>query len=141
MVAAGGELRLRSAVFDETWDPGRPLRAACGRGHAAPDPACACGVYAVCAPADAVRYLVGRDDPGVLHRVLGQVALWGVTVEGERGWRAERARPLRLLTPTGRTNAAPVDAAAIASALALAYAVPVELISESEPPALVSRFS
>jgi hypothetical protein len=133
VVARAAGLRLSSAVFDAVWEPGRPLGAGCSRGHAAPTLGCACGIYGVRAPADAVRYLVGRDDPDVVHRVLGQVALWGVTVEAERGWRAEYASPSRLLVPAGRTDRRPVEATAVASTLAEAYAVPAEILAADEP--------
>jgi hypothetical protein len=141
VVALGGEVRLRSAVFEQTWEPERRAVAACASGHRAPDPACVCGVYAVGAPADAVRYLVGRDDPDVLHRVLGQVELRGVTVECERGWRSRAAYPTRLLVPAGRTSGARVDARAIAAALAGAYAVPAEVVAAAEPPALLRELA
>jgi hypothetical protein len=78
------------------WEPGHGLAAACAKGHPAPDPACSCGIYAARDPEEARRYLVGRDDPHVVGRVLGRVALWGTVVEGERGWRASRAHPVEI---------------------------------------------
>jgi hypothetical protein len=78
------------------WEPGRPLAARCEHGHSAPDLDCACGIYAARDPAEARRYLVGRDEADVIGRVLGQVFLWGRVVEGEHGWRAERAYPAAL---------------------------------------------
>ena len=78
------------------WEPGRPLAAVCPHGHTAPDPACACGIYAVREPDGARRYLLGRDDLHVVGRVLGQVALWGKVVEAQLGWRASRAYPASL---------------------------------------------
>ena len=47
-------------------------------------------------PEAALVYLTGRDEPGVVGRVLGRVALWGLVVEGEHGWRAELAYPAAL---------------------------------------------
>jgi hypothetical protein len=126
-------LALRSAVFDEVWQPGLPLAASCPHGHVAPAPACGCGIYAVRAPAAAVRYLVGRDDPAVIHRVLGRVALWGVTIEADAGWRAQYAEPLGLIVPAGRTNGWPVAAAGVAAALAAAYALRADVLDAAEP--------
>ena len=128
-----GCIRLRSAVFDDVWLPGHPVVARCEHGHAAPDRACACGVYAVSSPRPALRYLVGRDDADVVHRVVGEVVLWGMTIEGERGWRAERARPLRLwIPPLAPTRVADLDADAIAAALR-SYDVPVSPLERHIP--------
>lgn len=92
-------LRLLSAVYDDVWLPRREAVASCRHGHDAPDAACVCGIHALADRATAIRYLVGRNDPGVVGRVLGLVSLWGTVVECERGWRAERAYPLRLWAP------------------------------------------
>lgn len=137
VLALPSGLCLASAVFDESWPVRGALTAACRLGHAAPDPACTCGVYAVREPRGAVRYLVGRDDSDVVHRVLGRVALWGVTVEGEHGWRAERAQPVRLLVPAGRTSGLTVDAPAVARALGRAYGIPAQPLAVAEPEPLV----
>jgi hypothetical protein len=88
--------RLQSVLYDDVWEPGRPLAARCEHGHSAPDPTCACGIYAANDPAEARRYLVGRDESGVVGRVLGRVFLWGLVVEGEHGWRAAFAYPAVL---------------------------------------------
>lgn len=84
--------RLRSPVHVATeWPPGGALAAHCElRGHEAPDPACTCGVHAVRDPARVGGVGFG---PGT---VLGCVALWGLVVEGEHGWRAGAAAPLVL---------------------------------------------
>jgi hypothetical protein len=122
----GGRLVLLSAVYDEIWEPGRELAASChkGRDHTAPDPQCTCGIYAAQEVIEASRHRVGRNDPGVLDRVLGEVALWGRVVEGERGWRAAYAYPVRLWVRPGP------DAEEILAGLA-AYRVPGML--EPEP--------
>jgi hypothetical protein len=88
--------RLQSVLHNDVWKPGRPLAAACQHEHTAPDGACACGIYAVREPEGARRYLLGRDEPEVVGRVLGQVALWGTVVEARLGWRASRAYPAAL---------------------------------------------
>jgi hypothetical protein len=88
--------RLQSVLYDDVWEPGRELVAACPHGHTAPDASCACGIYAVREPHAARRYLVGRDELNVVGRVLGQVALWGTVVEARLGWRGSRAYPAGL---------------------------------------------
>jgi hypothetical protein len=88
--------RLQSVLYDDVWEPGQELPAACPHGHSPPDADCACGLYAVRKPEGARRYLLGRDEPHVVGRVLGQVALWGTVVEAELGWRASRAYPAAL---------------------------------------------
>jgi hypothetical protein len=89
-------LRLLSVVYDDVWLPRSEAVASCTHGHDAPESACACGIHALADRELAARYLVGRNDPWVVGRVLGQVSLWGTVVECERGWRAERAYPLHL---------------------------------------------
>ncbi len=88
--------RLQSVLYDDVWEPGHGLTAACQHEHLAPYAACACGIYAVREPEGARRYLLGRDEPNVVGRVLGQVFLWGTVVEAEHGWRASFAYPARL---------------------------------------------
>jgi hypothetical protein len=114
--------RLLSTLRDEVWEPGRSLAASCESRHPAPDPACTCGVYAVRRPEQAQAYLVGRNNPEAVHRVLGQVALWGCVVECEQGWRAERAYPARLWVPDCP------EAFEIAFGLGR-YGVPVEVVA------------
>jgi hypothetical protein len=99
LVRVAGGVRLWSAVYDEEWPAAEPFAATCGKGHAhaAPAEGCSCGVYALRDPDGLRRYLVGRDDPWVVGRVLGEVELWGEVVEGEFGWRAAYARPRRIV--------------------------------------------
>jgi hypothetical protein len=84
----------------DPWPRGRPLEARCTvprlvsgrRRHPAPDPACRCGIYAADSPA-----IVRRERPAwPPPPVLGRVALWGRTIEHERGWRARFGYPDRL---------------------------------------------
>jgi hypothetical protein len=84
----------------DPWPHGRPLEARCTvprlvsgrRRHPAPDPDCRCGIYA----ADSL-HVVRRERPAWPPApVLGRVALWGRTIEHERGWRARFAYPDRL---------------------------------------------
>jgi hypothetical protein len=117
-------LRLCSTLHDEVWLPGRPMAAACASAHHAPEDSCSCGIYAVPTPHEAQVYLVGRNSPEAVHRVLGQVALWGRVVEYTLGWRGELAYPTRLLIP------ACSDASEMATALER-YRVPVEVVPAS----------
>jgi hypothetical protein len=117
-------LRLGSVIYDGLWLPGRAAIAACRRQeapfadpvdpHDVPGTVCGCGIHAARDPVDAFSYLRGRDEPGTVARVLGEVVLSGQVVETEAGWRASVAWPARLY----------VDDPAIADALAI-YGVPV----------------
>ena len=133
-VATGRDgLRLRSAVFDDEWPPGVEFTARCERGrHAAPATGCACGIHAARDPAEAARYLVGRDDSDVVHRVVGIVALTGVVVEHAHGWRAERGQPVRLCVPAADTNGEAAPAAEVVAGLS-AYGVRVDLVPAFAP--------
>jgi hypothetical protein len=117
-------LRLGSVLHDLVWPHGRALVADCRRHedpfadllgpHPVPGAACNCGFHAARDPVDALSYARGRDEPGTVCRILGEVALWGHVLETEGGWRASHAYPHRLYAPDP----------AIAEALA-AYGVPV----------------
>jgi hypothetical protein len=123
----GEDLVLLSGVYDVRWEPGHEVSASChaGRRHAAPTRRCRCGVYAVREPAGAVRYLIGRDEREVVHRVIGQVALWGRVIEGDGGWRAEHAYPVRIWVPLARTNGHEAPAMEVLLGLER-YGVPLE---------------
>jgi hypothetical protein len=136
-------LQLASLVYDVVWSPGKPLVAACFHRqrshtrpwcktrptHAAPDPSCQCGIYAIDDPCKLNSYLdssyFGRR---ALHRVVGRVSLWGTVIECERGWRATYAYPAHLYVPL----ADPAGAAAeyIAEKLS-GYGVPIEIVSNT----------
>jgi len=135
IVRERGTFRLRSAVYEQEWPLGRELEATCARGHAAPAPDCSCGIYAVRGPAEALRYLVGRNDPDVVHRLVGEVALSGLVVEGEHGWRASHACPVRLWIPPRQTSGFAVDTGEIARSL-VAYDVPIHQLGGYEPRAI-----
>jgi hypothetical protein len=109
-------VRLGSVIHDAIWTPGASARASCRLDelHVVPDATCNCGFHAARDPVDAFSYLHGRDEPGTLCRVLGEVVLSGLVVETEGGWRASEAYPLRLYAGDTR----------IAAALAI-YDVPV----------------
>jgi hypothetical protein len=112
-------------VHDVAWQPRLAFRAECvaGEKHAAPAAGCACGIYAAHTPTAASRYLLGRDDPTVVHRVVGLVALWGSVFEGIHGWRGALAYPARIWIP-----ASPLTPT-LAENLSI-YGVPVDLLDE-----------
>ena len=133
--AAG--LRLGSVLHDVLWHVGEPALADCrtpdGQAppHPVPGPECGCGFYAARDPADVLSYLVGRDEPSTVCRVLGEVALWGHVLETEFGWRGSHAYPLRLY----------VADASVAAALA-GYCMPVSSTlcgSRSSPTCTATR--
>lgn len=131
-------LRLRSAVFDDEWLPGVEIASRCADGgHAAPATGCACGIYATRHPAEAVRYLVGRDDTDVIHRVVGLVALTGVVVEHAQGWRAEYGSPARLWVPAADTNGELAPAAEVVAGLG-GYGVRIDLVPAFAPAAVAA---
>jgi len=128
-------IRLASVTYDVAWPVGQPLEAGCldrrrsgaahneFHGHAAPRDECQCGIYAVADPVRLSPYLdtsyPGKD---ALYRVIGTVALWGIVVAAERGWRGALAYPSRIFVP--RLSG---EADAVAEALH-EYDVPVELL-------------
>jgi hypothetical protein len=101
------------SMNDTRWPRGDWLRAECGcSGETDEDgPPCegrhGCGIHA----ARDRAHLVDMDYPGTvgrrMHRAwelgvgvaIGEVGLAGKVVEGTQGWRAARARPLRLWVP------------------------------------------
>jgi hypothetical protein len=109
VTATADGLRLGSVLHDLTWPAGRPLVAECLRHedpfaeaippHPVPGAPCSCGFHAARDPADALSYARGRDEPGTVCRILGEVALWGHVIETEAGWRASHAYPVRLYVP------------------------------------------
>ena len=117
-------LRLGSVLHDLVWPTGAPVLAECrlhedpfatpAPPHPVPGAECNCGFHAARDVADALSYARGRDEPGTVCRILGEVTLWGHVLLTEGGWRASHAYPARLY----------VADAEIARALA-AYSVPV----------------
>ena len=77
--------------------------------HPAPAPGCHCGYWALrelrpewLAGAGAIGSTFALFDALLGGRVvLGRVKLWGRVIPYERGWRAEYAKPLSLLSPLG----------------------------------------
>ena len=99
-------LRLGSVLHDLVWPAGRPVLAECRlhedpfaaavAPHPVPGAACNCGFHAARDAADALSYARGRDEPGTVCRILGEVSLWGHVLETEGGWRASHAYPAGL---------------------------------------------
>jgi len=83
---------LNSPIGGEEWPPAAELRARCRTDdHTAPATNCRCGIHAA-RDIDHTWIYSGGDE-----YVVGCVGLWGVVVEGERGWRAGIGYPLLLL--------------------------------------------
>jgi hypothetical protein len=116
VVDSADGLRLASPLYDHIWLPGEPAHATCRRAddpfatrlpaHDVCSGECACGFHAVRDPVDAFSYLRGRDEPGTICRILGEVTLWGTVLAGPHGWRAASAYPARLYTSDAALAAA-----------------------------------
>jgi hypothetical protein len=136
-------LRLRSLFFPLLWEPGRRVEAECRRrcllrpwrrrSHEAPRRPCDCGIYATTTLSGAADYLrFMRPPPEAIQYAVGRVALWGVVIECERGWRASYAYPARLYVPTRSTARRPrLRPREVADGLA-AYGVPVTVTDASD---------
>jgi len=140
VVGCHGELSLASVMRRTVWPAGEPLRAEClvprafgwlrrRPQHDAPEEACDCGIYAADLE-EASRYLYDSL-PDALARVVGQVSLWGVVVECERGLRASRAYPGSLYVSRG-TSRDPDAVDDLAAGLER-YGVPVEVLTDDRP--------
>jgi hypothetical protein len=114
----GSTIQLLSMNGTE-WPPRGELEANCRtRGHAPPGTKCRCGIYA----AKSLDHLreIGYNGLGV----IGEVALAGEVVEGELGYRAARAWPVKLYVPHTRWR--------WAKPLGRAYDVPAVLLNPYE---------
>jgi hypothetical protein len=99
-------------------------------GHRPPSEACECGIYAADA-STAASYGTPPADR-VDRRILGRVALWGVVVECEHGWRASHAYPYEIVIPVHRfrdDTLVPLEALAFDLTV---YGVPVTVVDEEE---------
>jgi hypothetical protein len=127
------EPRLRSLYYDVVWPTDRWLIAGEGPGA---------GDHGICAARDREqlvamhrygqrhhpRYVEGGED-GIA--AIGKVALAGVIIPGERGYRAEKARPLHILLPYVAWD--------LVEPLRRAYRVPVGLADVLVNPPEVQR--
>lgn len=112
---------LGSLFHATVWPADGPLRASCEQRpgslvawvrrrfspktdrHAAPAWGCECGIYAISRVEDEddlkmSPHICQRGPLDRVLRVAGVAQLWGRVVQHDRGYRAEYARPLRLLT-------------------------------------------
>jgi hypothetical protein len=104
-----GELRLQSIVYGKLWEPKVIVKASCRASithedHEAPSADHKCGIYAVKTSEEAHRYYrdptyKARTEWMEIWKVIGQVALWGKVIEGENGYRAQYAYPVKLMIP------------------------------------------
>jgi hypothetical protein len=118
----GKDVRLRSVTTRTRWPIDDWLYASCGiRPHKAekvPSKTCSCGIYAAKdrPHLTGMHYHVYSIDDTV---VIGQVALAGKVIPGTQGWRAAKARPVKILVPYTRWR--------LAAGIKNSYGVEVEL--------------
>jgi hypothetical protein len=119
---------LYSIVYsDYYWRPRKVSQAVCngrGVGHvgdAVPVENCGCGFYS----AKSLEHLFSMHyryydvEANGVFVIVGKVANWGKVIEGDLGWRAQKAYPLEFLVP--------FEAWKFAKKLKEAYGVPVRL--------------
>jgi hypothetical protein len=109
---------------DYYWRPRRVSQALCSRGHVGdqvPGEVCGCGFYS----AKSLEHLMSMgyhtydaERQGFFH-VIGKVGNWGKVIEGDQGWRAQKAYPMSLYVP--------FEAWKLGKVLKEAYGVPVRL--------------
>jgi len=154
-----GRARLASHVSPSVWEPRAELVAECGAhrrdvlrpwrarrpvGHAAPAERCTCGVHAMGRVGFLGTYLPQPNRPyswmrPVGRQAIGLVWLWGVVIEGTRGWRASHAYPAELWLPGVDGNGCEIaDVEAIALDLA-DYGVPVHVLDGLDGNGVVAR--
>jgi hypothetical protein len=110
--------RLGSLFTDLVWEPRGWTVATCESGlEGVPHKKHYCGIYAARDRRHLVR--LGYNDSEDEVVAIGEVALAGDIIPGERGWRGEKARPVRLWV-------AHVDWRLVRS-LAAEYRIPVGL--------------
>jgi hypothetical protein len=111
-----GEPPHLASLGDDLWPTGEWMEAECGHCEEPPGERCSCGIYA----ARDRRHLVGMGyNKGQGVRVIGDVALAGKVIPGSHGFRAARARVVRLYVPFVEWE--------LAVELRSAYGVPVGL--------------
>lgn len=138
--------RLYSIHYGEAWPVRNDLTAWCYRSrylstannishnrHIAPTKDCFCGIYGANEFAQVRQYVIASYlscetvPPDYVHRVVGQVSLWGRVVQCSQGYRAGNAYPARLWLPVRRPDGKSIDVDAIAFGLA-DYGIPIELL-------------
>lgn len=113
----GSSTRLVSVVQRElnAWPVDRYMVARCDArssedDHGAiPGVGCTCGIYAARdrAHLGEMGYAQFGSVSETETRVMGEVALSGLVIPGERGWRAARARVLKIFVPYSAWRLAP----------------------------------
>lgn len=90
-----------SSYRSPVWPTGAFLEANCRLqetpDHPAPDPHCRCGIYARLSVDAFSGHLDGGEGPLIGPCVLAEVELSGRVLRYENGYRAQRARPTRLM--------------------------------------------
>jgi hypothetical protein len=135
-VTSGGLASLN--VDGGYWPPGAPHEATCKgvpvptlRGpHVVPCEWCGCGIYAA-RDLETLKQLVYPFTDSLFRRrriAVGEVALWGRVIEGERGYRAQYAYPKSLYLLPRKQDDGWCRFSEVA--LARAYEVPVGRLSE-----------
>ena len=140
-----GKLPVLGSLFQPTvWPAAHPLRATCEKRpgslaawfrrrffrpmetHSAPTWNCECGVYGLAdfkqdENLELSPHFHQRGPLDRVIRVAGVVQLWGRVVQHEHGYRAEYARPLKLLTVPSLARSR--DAEGLLDAIAERYAI------------------
>lgn len=140
--------RLSSIHYRQIWEPRTETQAWCYRSseigrahqithdrHHAPVVGCHCGIYGAGDVARAGEYLIPRHatweslyvGSTYQHRVVGEIELWGRTLECVHGYRSTYGYPGRLWIPTQRPDGRNVDVEALALDL-VDYGVPLSLV-------------
>jgi hypothetical protein len=86
---------LESCVYGEPWPERQAFTAYCPA-HQLPDPACACGIYAVTTREAALEWAGWAQSALPNPIVLGRVQLWGRVLPHSAGYRAQLAYPYEL---------------------------------------------
>jgi hypothetical protein len=133
--------RLQSAVQTMLWPPNQRLEAEClrlGMAHpmapmpirtsphqdATPAEGCKCGFWGLAAVNEVYAQfgtrIVKKVKPDSERFVYGTIALWGRVLTGTKGWRAQYAYPLALVS-----EATTLNNRGLLSRLAEIYGIPV----------------
>jgi hypothetical protein len=82
------------------WPTNRWMLAACVRGHVdVPHEGCKCGLYAAETRSYLLQYGYANYEHVLDDLVIGVVGLVGKVIPGTQGWKAQRARVVRLEVP------------------------------------------
>lgn len=121
LLDSAGHLRSPQVPIDNKpcWVPLQPLEGVCDQTHEVPGDSCGCGIYAK----TTLQGVRSHFWPASGSMVLGEVALWGRTVEHEGGYRSQYAYPTHLFV-------AKDFPAHFATRLALTYDVSVEVMPQ-----------